>query len=471
LTRGLHWFRDDLRLHDNTALDALAGRAEQWLPVFVLDPRLVRGASAGAPRLRFLLDCLDRLGRDLEKRGLPLLVRGGLPEQVLPRLLRDTGARLLSFNEGATPFARRRDDSVRQAVERGGGEVVARRDRVVFGGNEVRTASGGIYAVYTPYRRAWRKRWTEDPRLPVRTRRLPPPIPGFPAERVPDPREFGLEAADSDLPGGGEQAARRRLDRFLDGAVRRYPEDRDRPDVDGTSRLSPYLRFGAISVRECFERAGEAAFAEPALRRGVARWLDELVWREFYAAILEEHPRVLRESYRREYDRLVWNDDAEGFESWCRGRTGYPIVDAGMRQLRATGWMHNRVRMLVASFLTKDLLIDWREGERFFFERLVDGDRASNNGGWQWAASTGTDAQPYFRIFNPVSQGRRWDPRGRYVRRWIPELRGVPDARVHAPWEADRPPADYPPPIVDHAERRAIALERFRGIRGTVTTT
>jgi deoxyribodipyrimidine photo-lyase len=466
LTRGLHWFRNDLRLRDNTALDALAGRAEQWLPVFVLDPRLLHGPRAGSPRLRFLLDCLDRLGRDLEKRGLPLLVREGRPERVLPRLLHETGAQLLSFNEDATPFARRRDAAVRRAAERMGREVAARRDRVVFGAGELRSTSGGAYAVYTPYRRAWWKRWSEEPRLPRPRRRLPPPIPGFAADRVPDPRVFGLERAEPALPSGGEEAARRRLRRFLEGAARRYHEDRDRPDLDATSRLSPYLRFGAISVRECFASAEEAAYAEPPLRRGVAKWMDELVWREFYAAILEQHPRVLHESYRREYDSVVWNDDAKGFEAWCLGRTGYPIVDAGMRQLRATGWMHNRVRMVVASFLTKDLLIDWREGERFFFERLVDGEPASNNGGWQWAASTGTDAQPYFRIFNPVSQGRRWDPQGRYVRRWVPELRRVPDEHVHAPWEADRPPADYPPPLVEHAERREIALERFRGARG-----
>ena len=213
-----------------------------------------------------------------------------------------------------------------------------------------------------------------------------------------------------------------------------------------------------------------AAHAEPALRRGVAKWLDELVWREFYAAILELHPRVLRESYRPEYAAVTWNDDAESFEAWCEGRTGYPIVDAGMRQLRATGWMHNRVRMITASFLTKDLLIDWREGERFFFESLVDGDPASNNGGWQWAASTGTDPQPYFRIFNPVTQGERWDPSGRYVRRWVPELADVPDRYVHTPWRLDPPPADYPPPLVDHAERRAQALERFGRARQMAST-
>jgi deoxyribodipyrimidine photo-lyase len=470
MPRGLHWFRNDLRLQDNTALATLAARADQWLPVFVLDKRILGGPSAGAPRARFLLDCLGRLERDLAKRGVPLLVREGRPERVLPRLLDETGARLLSFNESTTPFAKRRDAAVQRAVERGGAEVVTCRDHVVFGANGVRTASGGSYAVYSAYRATWWKRWAQETRLPVRLRRLPPPIPGFGAEPVPDPRSFGLDAGGCDLPSGGERAARRRLDRFLESAVGRYHEDRDRPDLEGTSRLSPYLRFGAISVRRCFERAEAAAHAEPALRRGVAKWLDELVWREFYAAILELHPRVLRESYRPEYAAIAWNDDAEGFEAWCEGRTGYPIVDAGMRQLRATGWMHNRVRMIVASFLTKDLLIDWREGERFFFERLVDGDPASNNGGWQWAASIGTDPQPYFRIFNPVTQGERWDPRGRYVRRWVPELAEVPDRHVHAPWKAGRFPADYPPPRVDHAERRVLALERFGRARQAAST-
>jgi deoxyribodipyrimidine photo-lyase len=470
VTRGLHWFRNDLRLQDNTALEALAARAEQWLPVFVLDPRIMGSPGAATPRARFLLDCLGRLARDLEKRGVPLLVREGRPEQVLPRLLHETRARLLSWNVDTTPFARRRDAAVEQAVERGGGQVETRLDRVVFRSSEVRTASGGAYSVYTPYRNAWWKRWLEDPRHPSRLGRLPPPIPGFSADRIRGPQGFGIEAGECKLPTGGEQAARRRLDTFLKTAAGRYHEDRDRPDLDGTSRLSPYLRFGAISVRQCFARAELASDAEPALRPGVSKWLDELVWREFYSAVLEEHPRVLRESYRPEYDAVIWNDDPKGFEAWCDGLTGYPIVDAGMRQLRATGWMHNRARMIVASFLTKDLLIDWREGERFLFERLVDGDPASNNGGWQWAASTGTDAQPYFRIFNPVAQGRRWDPEGRYVRRWVPELRDVPGPQVHAPWES-RLPVGYPPTLVEHAERRALALERFKSARERVART
>ncbi len=465
MTRGLHWFRNDLRLRDNTALAALATRVDEWLPVFVLDPRICAGPSSGAPRTRFLLDCVARLGRDLDERGVPLLVREGDPERILPRLLHETGARLLSFNEDVTPFAQRRDTAVRREVERADGEIIARLDHVVFRSGEVRSGSGEPYSVYTPYRKTWWKRWLAEPRLPARVPRLPPPIPGYAADSIPDARSLGLESEERDLPTGGEAAARRRLARFLETAAPRYHEDRDRPALDGTSRLSPYLRFGAISVRECFERAQDAAEAEPALRQGASNWLDELVWREFYSAILEEHPRVLRESYRREYEALAWADDPKGFEAWCEGRTGYPIVDAGMRQLRATGWMHNRVRMIVASFLTKDLLIDWREGERFFFEELVDGDPASNNGGWQWSASTGTDAQPYFRILNPVAQGRRWDPQGRYVRRWVPELRGVADAHVQAPWESERLPADYPPHMVDHAEQRSIALERFREAR------
>jgi deoxyribodipyrimidine photo-lyase len=465
MTRGLHWFRSDLRLRDNTALNALADRSDEWLPVFVFDPRLLEGEGAAAVRTRFLVDCLMRLGADLASRGVPLLVRTGFPELVLPRLLHETGADLVSWNAGGTPFARERDSAVRRSVEKCGGRVLERRDHVVFGADEIRTGSGGPYSVYSPYRKRWWRRWTEEPRVAAPLRRLPPPIPGFAGEALPADLLRGERTAGIELPTGGEAAARRRLASFLAGAAARYHDDRDRPDLDGTSRLSPYLRFGAISPRQCFESGIQAAADDPRLRRGVRKWLDELVWREFYAAILVEHPRVQRESYRRDTHAVAWNDDAHGFEAWCLGRTGYPIVDAGMRQLQETGWMHNRVRMIVASFLTKDLLIDWREGERFFFAHLVDGDPASNNGGWQWAASTGTDAQPYFRIFNPVAQGRRWDPKGAYVRRWVPELRSVAAEQVHSPWAGGRPAADYPRPVVDHAERRELALSRFRTAR------
>jgi len=460
--RALHWFRNDLRLRDNTALAEMAARADAWLPVFVWDPRLVGDGST--PRVRFLLDCLRRLAHSLAERDVPLLVRSGRPERVLAKLTDETKATLVSFNADTTPFAKQRDTAVREALEKRGVEVAACVDRVIRVAADVRTGSGGPYSVYTPYRTKWWKLWRDDPRPPQRVPRLPAAIPGFAREARRALADLPESQTDFDLPTGGEAAARRRLDRFLEASAADYARDRDRPEVDGTSRLSPYLRFGAISIRECFDRAGTAMAADERLEKGLGKWLDELIWREFYAAILEEHPRVLRGSYRREYDRLEWNDDPEGFAAWCEGRTGYPIVDAGMRQLRASGWMHNRVRMIVASFLTKDLLIDWRAGERFFFERLVDGDPASNNGGWQWAASTGTDAQPYFRIFNPVSQGERWDPQGRYVRRWLPELRDVEDRYVHAPWQGSLP-RGYPPPIVDHAERRETALARFRSAR------
>jgi deoxyribodipyrimidine photo-lyase len=461
--RGIHWFRNDLRLRDNTALDALARQVDAWLAVFVFDPE-ISSVRAGGPRMRFLLDCLTRLSADLDKRGIPLIIRHGKPHSVLPKLVRDVGAGFLSFNEGTTPFAKHRDRKVKQKLLRIGCEPLERLDHVVFRSLEIRRKSGGAYSVYSAYRNTWWDRWHDAPRLPIRQTRLPGAIPGHGPDRIPDPKELGIEVDACRIPTGGERAATRRLDRFLHTAVGRYAVDRDRPDVDGTSRLSPYLRFGAISVRQCFHSALEAARLEPLLKRGAEKWLDELVWREFYSAVLEENPRVLRENHRKEFDAVVWNDDANAFEAWCEGRTGFPIVDAGMRQLLATGWMHNRVRMIVASFLTKDLLIDWRKGERFFFERLVDGDPASNNGGWQWAASTGTDAQPYFRIFNPTTQGKRWDPEGRYVRRWVPELRGLPLRETHTPGQSGLE-RGYPLPIIDHAERRGIALARFRRAR------
>jgi deoxyribodipyrimidine photo-lyase len=462
--RAIHWFRNDLRLRDNTALAAAARRAEAVLPVFVLHDRLLRGPGAGAARVRFLLDCLRPLAADLERAGCPLVVRRGPPEREIPRLLAETGAGLLSFNQDESPFARARDARVSAAAQQAGARVLACRDRVVFDASEIRSKGGGGYVVYTPYRKAWYERLRELPRPEPRPRLRP--FPGAPASlAIPEAAELGFGGEDLELPAGGEAAARRRLDAFLDGAAAGYAVARDRPDRDGTSRLSPWLRFGAISARACVARALEAAREQRAAATGLYKWIDQLAWRDFYHSILREHPHVLRRNQRRELDALRWEDDEAGFRAWCQGRTGYPIVDAGMRQLARTGWMHNRVRMIAASFLTKDLLIDWRRGERFFFRQLVDGEPASNNGGWQWAASTGTDAQPYFRIFNPTSQGRRFDPDGAYVRRWLPELARLDARLVHTPWEAPLAAPDYPAPIVDHAACRARALERFEAAR------
>jgi deoxyribodipyrimidine photo-lyase len=461
--RALHWFRGDLRLADNTALARAAAEAERIGFLFVLDDALLRSARIGAPRRRFLRGCLERLGASLAARGHRLLVRRGDPRALVPAVARELSATEVGWNRDTSPYARRRDAAVAAALAKAGVAVRESKDRVVFEAGELRTGAGGTYQVFTPFQNAWRARLAEAPPGEARALRLPPPL----AAAAAGCSLGALPAFDAgpELPGAGEEAAHRRLARFAGGAIGDYAEARDLPALDGTSRLSPHLRFGTLSVRACVAAAREAALAEPRLRAGAQKWLDELIWRDFYAGILESHPHVLARAFRPEFEAVRWNDDAAGFAAWCAGRTGYPLVDAGMRQLAQTGWMHNRARMVTASFLAKDLLIDWRRGERWFAEQLVDGDPASNNGGWQWSASTGTDAQPYFRIFSPTAQGERFDPQGAYVRRWIPELRDLPEKVVHRPWQAPALAPEYPPPIVDHARRRIEAVARFEAAR------
>jgi len=462
VTRGLHWFRNDLRLRDNTALAEAVRSCDELAAVYVFDDRILKSPRTGAPRVRFLLACLEKLAAGLEERGVPLLVRRGEPAAEIGLLLEAHGLDVLAFNRDTTPTAVRRDASVREVAARHGVTLIEPRDRVVFEAAEIRTKTGGPYSVFTPYSRRWRERFETDPRLPRRAPRLPRWSGKLDSDPIPDAASLGFGGDETRLPAAGEEAARRRLRAFLEERVGRYGEDRDVPAVDGTSRLSPYLRFGTISVRECVAAARETAASQPRLSRGAEKWETELIWREFYAALLEENPRVLRQEWKQEYAKVRWEDAPEHFAAWCQGRTGFPFVDAGMRQLLDTGWMHNRVRMVVASFLTKDLLIDWRRGEEWFLQRLLDGDPASNNGGWQWAASTGADAAPYFRIFNPVSQGERFDPDGEYVRRWVPELAALPGKSAHRPWDSPMLAAGYPEPIVDHGERREEALARYR---------
>jgi len=461
--RVIHWFRSDLRLHDNRALAAAAARAAEIALLFVLDEQLLAGESVGPPRRRFLMSSLRRLAADLAARGHRLRVRRGDPAELVPALARQLRADRITWNRDDGSYARRRDAAVRAAAARAGVAVEEHKDRVVFESAELRTRAGGAFRVYTPFRDAWWARLREDPQPPSGPLRLPAPLPAG-ASEVQEPL-VDRDVERGELPAPGEAAALRRLDRFLSGAAADYAELRDRPDLDATSRLSPYLRFGALSIRCCVQRGLERMRAEPRAARGVRKWLDELVWREFYHAVRAEHPDLRRRSLRPELDALRWEEDEAGFEAWCRGETGFPFVDAAMRQLAETGWVHNRARMVAAGFLTKDLGIDWRRGERFFMQRLVDGDPASNAGGWQWAASTGTDAQPWHRIFNPVLQGERFDPGGHYVRRFVAELRRCDDRFVQRPWQASPPPSGYPRPLVDHAERRMGALRRFEALR------
>ncbi len=455
--RTLAWLRADLRVRDNRTLSRACAGAQEMTPVFVLDPRLL--GDRELPRVRFLLEGLRALRRDLESRGSSLLVRHGQPHRVLRELVAETGAERVVWSREAGPWASRRDERVRIALDKEGARVQTVKDRVIFESGEVLNGEGRPYAVYTPYRNAWLRRWEEAPEYEERAPRFPPPIPGCRSDELP------TVSVRAGLPPAGEAAARRRLFRFLDRSVARYAEDRDYPALDATSRLSAHLRFGMISARTCIGAALDLAETEPGAAAGARKWVDELIWREFYHAVLAAHPHVTRRAWRREFDAVRWEQDDAGFAAWCEGRTGYPIVDAGMRQLRETGWMHNRARMIAASFLSKDLLIDWRRGERFFFESLVDGDPASNNGGWQWAASTGADAQPFFRIFNPTSQAEKFDPDGEYVRRWVPELSRIAGVAIHRPWDAPLLAPEYPAPIVDHAERREEALRRYRAAR------
>jgi deoxyribodipyrimidine photo-lyase len=465
-TTAILWFRRDLRVHDHPALDAALAGADRVVPVFVLDEALLSGRWPAPNRLWFLRESLVALAISLEARGAALRVLRGRPADVLPALAREAGAGHLFLTRDATPYGRARDRAVADRLAATGVRVHARRGLYVHEPDEIATRDGRPYTVYTPFRRSWEAR----PRRGV----IPAPdrIPGPPGARPDAIPDLGPPTADPALvPVPGEPAARARLVAWADSPVDAYARDRDRMDLDGTSRLSQDLRWGLLSPVEVVDRAEGAG-------DGRGTFVAEVAWREFYAHVLWHHPRVLREPFQPAFAALPWRDDPEAFDAWREGRTGYPVVDAAMRQLRATGFVHNRARMIAASFLAKHLLLDWRLGEAEFMRHLVDGDVASNNGGWQWTASTGTDAQPYFRVFNPILQGRRFDPQGDYVRRWVPELRGVRGAAIHEPWTLDaagqaaagvRIGTDYPAPIVEHPAARERALAVYGATKAGAT--
>jgi deoxyribodipyrimidine photo-lyase len=462
------WFRRDLRLHDHPALAAATAEHELVVPLFVVDESLVGGRFASPNRTWFMLESVRALGEGLADLGAPLVVRTGDPRTLVPELARQLGAADVYVSREHAPYGRERDRVVADALAPSGGTLHAKRGVLVHEPEEMLNSGGDPFSVFSPFRRAWEtrpRRGVVD--APIRLIRHPVE-PGA----LPSLRTLGLgdgPTADPDLmPEPGETAARARLDRWLDGGIDRYDGTRDRLGVDGgTSRLSQDLHLGLLSPLEVVERAsGPGA--------GRRTFVNELVWREFYAHVLFHRPDVRRSSFRREFERLPYSADAPAIEAWRVGRTGYPVVDAAMRQLAATGWMHNRARMVAASFLTKHLLVDWRTGEAHFMRHLTDGDVASNNGGWQWSSSTGTDPQPYFRVFNPTLQGRKFDPDGAYVRRWVPELARVPTARIHTPWELTRTEQevagcviarDYPAPIVEHLAARNRALEVYEAAR------
>lgn len=440
------WYRRDLRFDDHPALAKAAARGPV-VALFVIDPALM--VPAGPPRQAFLLRTLRQLDRRLRDLGANLVVQHGRPEQVVPEVVARTGASEVHISADFGPYGSVRDRKVAAALRTV--PLVSTGSPYAVSPHRLTTANGMPYRVFTPYFRAWLEHgWpapvASDARLVDWVRAA--------TDEIPDDPAFASSAA---LPRAGEDAASEAWDRFREEGLTNYGTRRDRPDLAATSRLSPYLHLGVLHPRTLL--AG--------LPDGERFFLRQLAWREFYASVLWAWPQTARSSLDPRMDRLAFEKGPAAdalFDAWCAGRTGYPIIDAGMRQLKAEAWMHNRVRMLVASFLVKDLHLDWRRGARHFMRHLVDGDLASNQHGWQWAAGTGTDAAPYFRIFNPVTQSKRFDPDGEYIRRWVPELRDVPRLLVHEPARAPSL-SGYPAPIVDHAEERARSLAAYDALR------
>ena len=465
--RAIAWFRRDLRLTDNRMLEAATRSAERVWPVFVVDPALLETHSTARGRTAWFAANVRALDERLRDEGSGLTLLEGRPADVLPAFASEVGAEAAYAAADEDPVATARDERVAEVL---GLRLVD--DQRIVAPSELRTGSGTPYTVYTPFSRALDDRVDGAPdaltaRADADHSKLAPP----PA-RTAGAGTFGESSPPHELPPAGEEAATNRLRAFLRGDMTRYRDERDRPDLDSTSHLSPYLRVGVISVRACWRAAHNAAERartrrDRRLARSAATWRGELAWREFFAHVLAAHPRLATESYRRELDDVEWasGDEADdAVDAWRNGRTGFPFVDAGMRQLIATVWMHNRARLVTASFLVKDAGVDWRRGESVYLENLLDADTQQNNGNWQWVAGVGTDAAPYFRIFNPTLQAKKFDPDGAYVRRWVPELAHLPDDMIHEPWRSPDSPQDYPPPMFDHAEARQRTLTRYRAV-------
>ena len=468
MTTSIHWFRRDLWITDNTALAAAVAAHDHVIPVYVVSEWQGEHRWCGAPRQAFLCGCLASLVKNLEAKGGRLIIRRGRADQALEKLVRETGADAIYFNRDPDPFGRAMEQRVEAVAQSLGIRAHPHQDIALHERDELLTGSRTPFKVFTPYAKAWLKLDKAPPGRALSKISTPPKIASDP---LPTLRTWGL-TGDATLLEPGESAARKRLGRFLDGPIFEYANRRDLPALESTSRLSQDLRYGTLSVREVYAKCATAAEkASPTQRRGAGIFINELIWREFYLQVLWHWPEVLDHELQEHYRHLPWRDhwrpgaqpDSEAFARWCRGETGFPIVDAGMRQLAATGFMHNRVRMIVAMFLTKDLHIWWMHGESWFMRHLVDGEIASNNGGWQWSASTGTDAAPYFRIQNPWSQTKRFDPDGAYIQRWVPELRDLPAAKFCEPPTPGLPLAKgYPLPMVEHSRERDAALEMFR---------
>ncbi|MBL3557272.1 MULTISPECIES: deoxyribodipyrimidine photo-lyase [Marinobacter] len=462
----LVWFRNDLRVADNAALTAACQKQQPVRACFVVTPDQWREHHWSPARVRFVLDHANALAEELAKLGIPLsfITATTFTDSIekLEDFCRRRSIRHVHFNEEYGVNERRRDKALKQALDTAGIAVNKYRDQTVAPVGSILTQQEQPYSVFTPFSRRWRS-WIDAAQPTL-----------FP---IPDPVGDTVEPATyHQTPGGfdnppprlvetGEDAAHRQLERFLDNRAGDYKKLRDLPSVDGTSLLSPYLANGVLSGRQCLIAARQHQ-GMGGNQEGLATWTNEIAWRDFYINILYHYPRVsMHRAFKPETEALEWNTPGETFEAWKAGNTGIPIVDAAMRQLNQTGWMHNRLRMITAMFLTKNLFIDWRLGEAYFMSKLVDGFLASNNGGWQWSASTGTDSAPYFRVFNPATQSERFDPKGEFIRMYVPEIARLENKRIHQPWSGGVIPGGYPRPIVDLKESRKEAITRFQALK------
>ena len=462
----LVWFRNDLRVADNAALTAACKQQQPVQACFIVTPAQWMEHDWSPARVRFVLDHANALSEELAKLGISLsfMTAATFADSIekLEEFCRRESIRHVHFNEEYGVNERRRDKAVKHALDEIGVAVNKYRDQTVAPVGNILTQQGEPYSVFTPFSRRWRS-WIDEAQPTLF------PIPKPVGDAVEPPHYEGLpksfDAPPPRLVETGEDAAHRQLEQFLDNHGGDYKDLRDLPSVDGTSLLSPYLANGVLSGKQCLIAARQQQ-GMGGNQEGLATWTNEIAWRDFYINILYHYPRVsMHRAFKPETEALQWNTPGENFEAWKAGNTGIPIVDAAMRQLNQTGWMHNRLRMITAMFLTKNLFIDWRLGEAYFMSKLVDGFLASNNGGWQWSASTGTDAAPYFRVFNPATQSERFDPDGEFIRKYVPEIAKLDNKRIHQPWSSGVIPRGYPRPIVDLKESRKEAIANFQALK------
>lgn len=456
---SLCWIRRDLRLHDHHALSKALAFGETSL-VFVFDPHILSHLkNKNDYRVSFIYDSLVEMEKELQKKGASLHILYGKPEEEIPKLAQELKIDKVFTNNDYEPYAKKRDELVAKKLKALGIEFESFKDSVFFEKREVLTNTGGIYKVFTPYKNKWLENFEKNEKLIPDYKCSLKNLKTFQNKKNILVHDWYKEICFKETPPelkAGSKDALKRLKNFEE-RMSDYHDDRNYPAIEGTSNLSVYIRHGNISIRDMIRSASSDR------NEGAKTWLSELIWRDFYQMILDTHPYIVKESFKREYDQIKWRGKEEDFKAWCQGETGFPLVDAAMRCFNQTGMMHNRLRMVVASFLIKILLIDWRKGEQYFAEKLLDFDLAANNGGWQWSSSSGCDAQPYFRIFNPYSQSEKFDAQGDFIRSWIPELAHLSAKEIHRPDTLLA--VEYPRPIVSYETQRIRCLEMYSVVK------